>query len=108
VVRAVAGGVQAVRRSRGLVPGPIALSCAAPPVLAVGAQLKDTVCLTRGAQAYLSPHVGDLENPQAHAFFVEVIDKLHRLLGVAPVVVAHDLHPDYLSTRWALESGLPR
>ena len=108
VVRAAAGRIQAVRRSRGFVPDSIALGVSAPPVLAVGADLKNTVCLTRGDRAYLSPHVGDLATPVAHAFFTEVIDKLGRLLGVAPEVVAHDLHPDYRSTRWALAAGLPR
>jgi hydrogenase maturation protein HypF len=108
VVRSVAGGVQPVRRSRGFVPEPIALGCSAPPICAVGAELKNTVCLTRGDQAYLSPHVGDLENAEAYGFFVEVIDKLGRLLGVTPAIVAHDLHPDYLSTRWALRAARPR
>ncbi len=108
VMRIVAGDAQPVRRSRGFVPEGIGLGAAAPPILAVGAELKNTVCLTRGDQAYLSPHVGDLENPKAHEFFVEVIGKLERLLGVAPVAVAHDLHPDYRSTRWALDSNLPR
>ncbi|HWM88108.1 MAG TPA: carbamoyltransferase HypF, partial [Kofleriaceae bacterium] len=108
VVRPVAGIIQSVRRSRGSVPESIALASDAPPILAVGAELKNTVCLTRGDRAHLSPHVGDLATPKAHAFFAEVIEKLGRLLGVTPEVVAHDLHPDYLSTRWALAAGLPR
>lgn len=108
VVRIVAGFAQPVRRSRGFVPEPIALGFSAPPVLAVGAELKNTVCLTREGEAFLSPHVGDLENPETHAFFEEVIAKLERLLGVSPEAVAHDLHPDYFSTRHALASGLPR
>ncbi len=108
VVRSVAGGVQPVRRSRGFVPEPIALGASAPPICAVGAELKNTVCVTRGDQAYLGPHIGDLENHETHAFFTEVIRKLARLLGVTPEVIAHDLHPDYLSTRWALDDGRPR
>jgi hydrogenase maturation protein HypF len=108
VVRPVAGAIQAVRRSRGMVPDSIPLGVCAPPVLAVGAELKNTVCMTRGDRAYLSPHVGDLATPAAHAFFAEVIEKLGRLLGVEPEAVAHDLHPDYLSTRWALACGLRR
>ena len=108
VVRIVAGSPQPVRRARGSVPEPISLGFCAPPVLAVGAELKNTVCLTREGEAFLSPHVGDLENPETHAFFEEVIAKLEQLLGVAPTAVAHDLHPDYFSTRYALGSTLPR
>jgi hydrogenase maturation protein HypF len=108
VVRIVAGAPQPVRRARGSVPEPISLGFSAPPVLAVGAELKNTVCLTRDGEAFLSPHVGDLENPETNAFFEEVIAKLERLLGVSPTVVAHDLHPDYFSTRYALASTLPR
>src|SRR5262249_46250313 len=66
VVRIVAGAAQPVRRSRGFCPDPIDLGCRAPAILAVGAELKDTVCMTRGAQAYLSPHIGDLENRETH------------------------------------------
>ena len=108
VVRIVSGEPQPVRRSRGYVPEPIRLPFEAPPVLAVGAGLKNTVCLTRGDEAFLSPHIGDLENPEAARFFVEVGAKLRLLLAVEPEAVAHDLHPDYFSTRWALSSGLPR
>jgi hydrogenase maturation protein HypF len=108
VVRPLAGLVQSVRRSRGAVPDSIPLGVSAPPILAVGADLKNTVCLTRGDRAYLSPHVGDLSTAQAHTFFTEVIDKLGHLLGVAPEMVAHDLHPDYHSTRWALAADLVR
>jgi hydrogenase maturation protein HypF len=61
------------------------------------------VCLTRGDQAVLSPHVGDLDTAESHHFFVEMIEKLAQLLDVTPEIVAHDLHPDYRSTRWALE-----
>jgi len=72
-----------------------------PPVLAVGGELKNTVCLTRGHLAFLSQHVGDLENAEAFRFFEEAIAHLRRMLGVDPQVIAHDLHPDYLSTQWA-------
>lgn len=108
VLRVAAGDVRPVRRSRGYVPEPISIGFEGPPVLAVGAELKNTVCLTRRGAAYLSPHVGNLSNLEAFAFFEEVIGKLSRLLEVRPEVVAHDLHPDYLSTRWAIRSGLPR
>ena len=108
VLRVVAGEAQPVRRSRGFVPAGIPLPFSSPPVLAVGAELKNTVCLTRAGEAFLSPHVGDLDNLETVSFFEEVIAKLSRLLGTKPVAVAHDLHPDYFSTRWALQSGLPR
>jgi hydrogenase maturation protein HypF len=108
VVRIVAGSPQPVRRARGSVPEPIPLGFSAPPILAVGAELKNTVCLTREGEAFLSPHVGDLENPENHAFFEEVIGKLERLLGVFPTAIAHDLHPDYFSTRYARASTLRR
>ncbi|HEY3587065.1 MAG TPA: carbamoyltransferase HypF, partial [Myxococcaceae bacterium] len=108
VVRVVAGKPQPVRRSRGYVAEAIVLPVAGSPVLAVGPQLKNTVCLVRGDEAFLGPHVGDLDGVEARAFFEEVIEKMSRLLGVTPSAVAHDLHPDYVSTRWALESGLPR
>lgn len=108
VVRISAGGMQPVRRARGFVPAPIALGFSAPPVLAVGGELKNTVCLTRGGEAFLSPHIGDLGNLETFQFFEEVVGKLSRLLSITPRVIAHDLHPDYGSTRWALSSGLLR
>jgi hydrogenase maturation protein HypF len=108
VFRAMRGAPRPVRRARGFVPDPLPLPEAGPPVLAVGAELKATVCLARDGAAFLSPHLGDLSNADAHAFFEESLEKLGRLLGARPRAVAHDLHPDYASTRWALASGLPR
>ncbi|MDQ2870396.1 MAG: carbamoyltransferase HypF, partial [Acidobacteriota bacterium] len=110
VVRIVAGEPQLIRRSRGFVPEAIRIPVpsGSRSVLAVGAGLKNTVCLTRGDEAFLSPHVGDLQNPEAAGFFEEVAEKLKRLLSVEPSAVAHDLHPDYFSTLWAVGSGLPR
>ena len=97
-----------IRRSRGYVPRPVSLRAECRPVLAVGGHLKNTVCLTRGREAFLSQHVGDLDNPDTFRFFSLTVDQMKRLLEVEPVLVAHDLHPDYLSTRWAVErSGLP-
>jgi hydrogenase maturation protein HypF len=108
VVRIVAGATQPLRRARGLVPEAIALSCAGPPLIAVGGQLKATVCLVRDGEAFLSQHLGDLGQRATFDFFTETIAKLSGLLRVQPEAVAHDLHPDYRSTRWALASGLPR
>lgn len=110
VVRAAGagrGGVVPIRRARGFVPEAIPMPVDGPPVLAVGAEWKSTVCVSRGGQAVVSQHVGDLDHPDAVAFFEETIEKLVRLLGVRPEAVAHDLHPDFRSTRWALASGLP-
>ena len=104
VVRVVRGAPVPVRRSRGFVPRPVRLPVPAPAhVLAVGAELKNTVCLARGDRAFLSHHVGDLENAETLAAFEHAVDHLGRLFDVRPTVVAHDLHPEYLSTKHAVE-----
>jgi hydrogenase maturation protein HypF len=98
-----------VRRSRGYVPEPIRLPRPAPrAVLAVGGDLKNTCGLTRGAQAILSQHIGDLEHPAAAEMLEITARRLAELFGVEPELVVHDLHPDYHSTRFAEELGLPR
>ncbi len=106
VVRIIDGTSQPARRSRGLVPRPVSLPLSGPSVLATGAQQKNTICITRGSDAYLSQHIGDLGSVASQSAFEETIEKMTRLLGVRPEIVAHDLHPDYASTRWALQSGL--
>jgi hydrogenase maturation protein HypF len=108
VVRVAAGTSTPIRLARGFVPTAVPLGFDAPPVLAVGGQLKNTVCLTRGGDAFVSQHVGDLDHPDAAAFFDEVIAKMQRLLGAEPLLVAHDLHPDYASTRWAMDRKVTR
>lgn len=108
VARVAAGRTRLLRRARGYAPRPILLRDETPPILAVGGQLKNTICLTRGREAFLSPHVGDLDNLRAFEGFRESISHLSKTLEIAPVAVAHDRNPEYLSTRWALEeSGLP-
>ena len=102
VVRQAAGQSQKLRRSRGFVPVPVALENESPPILAVGGELKNTVCIVRGSEAFLSQHVGDLENLESYHFFEEAIEHLQRILEVQPNVIAYDLHPDYFSTKWAL------
>lgn len=93
-----------LRRSRGYAPGAIALPLAAVrPVVAVGAELKSTFCVVRDDQAHLSPHPGDLDSELAHRAFQADLELYLGMLGVRPELNAHDLHPDYLSTRWALE-----
>ena len=102
VVRAVGGRARQWRRSRGYVPMPVFLSEELPPILAVGGELKNTVCLAKDRHAFLSQHIGDLENLESYRFFEEVVEHLGRTLEIKPEVVACDLHPDYFSTRWAL------
>ncbi|TVM17121.1 carbamoyltransferase HypF [Oceanidesulfovibrio indonesiensis] len=99
------------RRARGYTPSPVdiqPLEHGAPVVLGAGPELKNTICLTKGAQAFLSQHIGDLENLETLGFFREITTHLQSILQVAPELVVHDLHPNFLATRWALEeSGLP-
>jgi hydrogenase maturation protein HypF len=95
------GQARLLRRARGYAPLPVRLTEPVPPVLAVGAHLKSAVALGLGRQVFLSQHIGDLETPQAYAAFERVIADFLRLYDARPVAVAHDLHPDYLSTRWA-------
>lgn len=104
IVRVVAGAVQPLRRARGYVPQPIEVGFQfAEPVLATGAHLKNTFCLGRGQQALVSHHIGDLENLETLASFTDGISHFARLFDMQPTVVAYDLHPDYLATRYALE-----
>lgn len=106
VVRVMCGSETPIRRSRGYVPEPVPLPDGfdgSPPVLAVGGHLKNTFCLTRGPEAFPGPHVGDLEDLAAYEALREGVSHFGRLFDVRPEVVAHDLHPDYLSTRFARE-----
>jgi hydrogenase maturation protein HypF len=108
VVRAVAVGGRrrplVLRRSRGYVPGSIALPVEAPrPLLACGAQQKATFCIARRRHAWVSHHIGDLEHYPALAAYRQGIEHFERLFALEPAVVAHDLHPDYASTALALE-----
>ena len=104
VVRAVRGREMLLRRSRGYAPEPVAVRSAFPrPVLACGAELKSTFCLAKENHAFISQHIGDLENAETLRSFTEGIEHFRRLFDVEPQVVAHDLHPEYLSTKYALE-----
>ena len=104
VARVVAGGPVLLRRSRGYVPRPIPLARPVKrPVLACGAQLKNTFCLAAGDVAVLGPHIGDLDQLEVHRSYEEAVDRMQRFLGCKPEVIAYDLHPDYASTRYALE-----
>ena len=105
VVRVAGGVARQLRRSRGFVPVPVFLKDDQPSVLAVGGELKNTICLTKGQHAFLSQHVGDLENAESYSFFHEAIEHLQRILEIRPEIIAYDLHPDYFSTRWALQQS---
>jgi hydrogenase maturation protein HypF len=100
---APAGKVYPLRRSRGYAPFPVHLTEPAPPLLAVGAELKNTFCLTREQYAFLSHHIGDLENYETLQSFEDGITHFERLFRVKPVALAYDLHPDYMATRYALQ-----
>jgi hydrogenase maturation protein HypF len=95
------------RRARGYVPRPLQLGGKGPCVLGTGAELKSTLCVTRGERAFVGQHIGDLQNAENLRFYREVADHLLAVLRVRPEAVICDLHPDYLSTRYAQDSGLP-
>ena len=99
--RARESGVIMLRRSRGYVPMPVFLNRDVGEVLAVGGHLKNTVAISRGKTVFLSQHIGDLDNADALEFLNQSIDHLQRILSIRPTVVAHDLHPDYFTTRFA-------
>jgi hydrogenase maturation protein HypF len=105
VARVVAGGPAILRRSRGWVPRPIAVSEPFPePVLACGGHLKNTFAIGLGSAVYLGPHIGDLENLETLAAYEEAIARMEKFLRVEPAVIAHDLHPEYVSTIYARDS----
>jgi hydrogenase maturation protein HypF len=101
VVMFAGGAARTIRRSRGRTPMPIGLAVSGPSVLAVGSDLKNAFVVTRGNQAFAGPHVGDLENAATADFFQEAVLHICRLLDVRPTVIAHDMHPDWVSTRLA-------
>ncbi len=96
--------LQPLRRSRGDAPYPIRLPWTAPrQILATGAEMKNTLCLLRGQDAFLSQHIGEVDSLEALAYFREALDHLRKIFKVQPEVIAHDLHPGYLTTRLARE-----
>lgn len=109
IVLVQAGRSRFVRRSRGYAPLPVTVNRPWPKILACGAGLKNTICLTRGNQAFLSPHIGDLFTTAAQQYFRDAVGHLKKILAMEPEIVAHDLHPGYFSTAFATEqSNLPR
>ncbi len=110
VARVIAGSPTVLRRSRGFVPRPFYLERpVSQPVLACGAHLKNTFCIAAEDTAYFGPHIGDLENMAALEHFEEAVERMETILSIRPEVIAHDLHPGYLSTRYAkARSGAKR
>lgn len=111
VLRPLGAGAQFLRLSRGYAPSALRLARSGAAVLAFGAHLKNTICVSRGSELFASPHIGDLDNAATCAFQDETVRRLLTLLEVEPEIVAHDLHPDDYSTRAALafaaRHGLP-
>jgi hydrogenase maturation protein HypF len=108
VVRCFEGKPRMIRRSRGYAPQPIELGRELAEVLAVGGELKNTFCLTKGTYAILSQHIGDLENLETLEFFEETLRHMKRFFRVEPRAVAYDLHPGYMSTRFAMALDLEK
>lgn len=101
VLKVWRGGRLFFRRSRGFVPEPIRLPAGGPSVLACGGDSKSVFAVTRGRDAFLSPHIGDLDEYRSYRFYEESVTDFERLLAVRPAIVACDLHPDYVSSRYA-------
>ena len=101
------GRPRILRRARGYVPEPIRLGVEMADVLACGAELKNTFCITKGPYAILSQHIGDMANYETLRFFEETLRNLKSVYRAKPRLLAHDLHPDYLATRWAVRQNLP-
>jgi hydrogenase maturation protein HypF len=108
VTRVWRGAPVVVRRARGFAPSGLELPIATPPMLGTGALLHGAFCLASGTRAFLSQHVGDLDTEEAMGAYADALDRSKELFGIEPRLVAHDLHPDFATTRWAEDSGLPR
>jgi hydrogenase maturation protein HypF len=96
-----------IRRARGFVPDPIELSHTVPSVLALGGHLKNTICITRDNEAFVSPHIGDIDNAQTIDVLHDTIERWLNYLAVTPECVACDLHPDFYTTQLARQLGKP-
>ena len=107
ILRVILGRELVLRRARGYAPLPLQCEECAPAVLAVGGHLKNTIAMTVGNNVFLSQHIGDLENREASEAFRRVISSFRNLYQTDPTCVVADMHPDYVSTRYARESGIP-
>jgi hydrogenase maturation protein HypF len=108
VTRIFSGSELPIRRSRGYAPYPVHLPFEIKQVLAVGAELKNTFCITRDRYAFLSQHIGDMENYETLQFFEQMVEQLERTFRIEPEIIAYDLHPGYLSSKYAKEAGSKR
>ncbi len=108
VTRVHEGVPMIIRRARGYVPRPIDVGMTLPQILACGADLKSTFCLTKGKLALISQHLGDLDNAPTLEHYQQVSEHFQRFFDVRPEIVAHDMHPDYRSTRFAQSLGSPQ
>jgi hydrogenase maturation protein HypF len=108
LTRWFAGQPRMLRRARGYAPEPIDLGFEADGILACGAELKNTFCLTRGHYAILSQHIGDMENLETLEFFEETLRNLKRVYRAEPRLMVHDLHPDYITTRLASAQAIEK
>lgn len=102
IVRVQAGHSRFIRRSRGYAPLPLDINFEnLPNILGCGAEMKNTICLTKNSKVFLSQHIGELKNHKTEDFYIKSIDHLKKILDVEPEIIAHDMHPDYISTRYA-------
>ncbi len=106
VTRCWRNGPVVIRRARGFAPAPIELGEAVQPIIGAGAELHGAFCLAAGTRAFLSQHIGDLDTEEAMEAYADALQRFRWLFGIEPEVVAHDLHPDFLSTRFAEETDL--
>lgn len=107
VVMSMAGAVRLIRRSRGYAPAPIRLAESGPSVLGTGGELKNALCLVKGGEAFMSQHIGDMKNYEAYRHFDDVAAHLQRIFQTEAELLVHDIHPAYMTTRWALEQKKP-
>ncbi len=107
VVRLIGGTMRTIRRARGFSPVAVPLVGSTTDILACGAEMKNSFCIVRNNEAYLSQHIGELSTPECEDFYTESIDHLQRALQCFPRQAACDRHPDYLSTRYAASLGIP-
>ncbi len=108
VARVWRSGPVVIRRARSFAPSPIELPVEVRPTLGAGAMLNGTFCLASGTRAFLSQHIGDLDTEEAMRAYADALDRYRCVFALEPEVVAHDLHPDFATTRFAEETGLPR
>lgn len=100
VVRVADGEASFIRRSRGYVPVPVFLKKSLPSVLALGGELKNTLCITEGRHAFLSQHIGDMANISTFDYFHEAVEHFKKILELEPDIIAYDLHPEYQTTKY--------